>query len=117
VIRQWARRRVVARAVAGADPALLARADRALARLPAHRRAARAGEAARLRGALAGALPAGTERALAALPGALDGEAWLDAALGCLGGPGESDRGPAPYGSGPGASPPVAVRALLLFVP
>jgi hypothetical protein len=116
VIRRWARRRALARSVAGVGVgvAWLPRADRALARLPAHRRAARAGDAARLRGALAGPLPAGVERALAALPGALDGEAWLDAALGCLG---ESDHAPAPYGHGPGAPPPVVVRALLLFVP
>ena len=97
----------------------LALADAALTGVPAHRRPALAGRVARLRSALGGPLSAGTERALAALPPALEGEAWLDAALAVVGAPGESPAGPDAYGPGPRAAAPSAlvVHALVLLVP
>lgn len=124
-VRRWARRTAAGRAVAGAagggGAAALARADALLATAPAHRRPALGARVARLRAALAGRLPAGTEqalRALAALPPAPGGEAWLDAAL-ALVAPVESTARPDPYGPGPRAAAPpsLVVHALVLLVP
>jgi superfamily II DNA or RNA helicase len=117
-LRRAAARRACGHGVGSVARAVLARADAVLAGAPAHRRPALAPRVVALRTALARPVPAGTERALAALPPALVGEAWLDAALALLA-PAESTAGPAPYGPGPRTAPPApsAVHALVLLVP
>ncbi|MGZ8412220.1 MAG: hypothetical protein ACXW05_05770, partial [Gemmatirosa sp.] len=121
-LRRWMRRGAARRACGGivgsVAASVLARADAVLAGAPAHRRPALAARVAGLRTVLARPVAAGTERAFAALPPALAGEAWLDAAHALLAPP-ESGAGPAPYGPGPRAAPPAppAVHALVLLVP
>jgi hypothetical protein len=103
---------------------VLARADRALRDGPAERRPARAAAVGRLRAAAAGPAAAGTERALEALRGVVDDDAWLAAAGDVLaptapvarGGPGGGGYGvPAP--GAPAFSGSFRLAALVLLLP